>query len=70
MNILLFTQNIKLNTDYITDNTYTECAFYPASKKLVVINNTDKAQSTTINTEYGLVNVDNIAPFGTVIKQL
>ena len=70
MNILLFSQNIELNADYITDNTYTECAFYPASKKLVVINNTDQAQSTTINTEFGQITVDDIAPFGTVIKQL
>ena len=29
---------------YMTDNLYTECAYYPESKKLVVINNSDTEQ--------------------------
>ncbi len=41
------------NSDYITDNPYTECAYYPADKKLVVINNSDAEQKTSINTEWG-----------------
>lgn len=38
---------------YMTDNLYTECAYFPESKKLVVINNSDQEQKTTIPTEAG-----------------
>ena len=38
---------------YMTDNLYTECAYYPESGKLVVINNSDVEQTTTIPTEKG-----------------
>ena len=41
------------NDKYVTDNPYTECAYYPQDKKLVVINNSDKMQTTTVNTDFG-----------------
>lgn len=50
---------------YMTDNLYTECAYYPGNKKLVVINNSDVAQSTTIRTEYG-EKVVQLKPYDTV----
>lgn len=37
--------------NYLTDNIHTECAYYPASGKLVVINNSDKEQRCEIGTE-------------------
>ncbi len=39
---------------YITDNFNTECTYFPESKKLVVINNSDTKQKTSINTEFGV----------------
>lgn len=42
---------------YMTDNLYTECAFYPESRKLVVINNSDVTQTTKVRTETGEVEV-------------
>lgn len=54
---------------YMTDNLYTECAYYPESKKLVVINNSDVEQTTTVKTESGDVTV-TIAPYDTVISNL
>ncbi len=39
---------------YITDNFNTECTYFPESKKLVVINNSDSKQKTSINTEFGV----------------
>ncbi|MCC8044696.1 MAG: 1,3-beta-galactosyl-N-acetylhexosamine phosphorylase [Clostridiales bacterium] len=51
---------------YMTDNLYTECAFYPASGTLVVINNSDAEQTTSIPTEEGIRTV-TLAPFDTVI---
>lgn len=54
---------------YMTDNLYTECAYYPESKKLVVINNSDVEQTTTVKTESGDVTV-TIEAYDTVIKNL
>lgn len=54
---------------YMTDNLYTECAYYPESEKLVVINNSDVEQTATVQTEKGDVTV-TIAPYDTVIKNL
>lgn len=38
---------------YMTDNLYTECACYPESGKLVVINNSGDPQTTSVETEKG-----------------
>jgi len=38
---------------WITDNYKTECAYFPGSKKLVVINNGENAETTTINDDKG-----------------
>ena len=54
---------------YMTDNLYTECAYYPQSRKLVVINNSDREQTTTIPTEDGSRTV-TIAPYDTVFMEL
>ena len=52
---------------YICDNLNTECAYYPAIDKLVVINNTGEEQKAVIETEKGTVEVD-LAPFATHIQ--
>ncbi len=54
---------------YMTDNLYTECAYYPESKKLVVINNSDVEQTTTVKTESGDITV-TIDAYDTVIQNL
>ena len=54
---------------YMTDNLYTECAYYPESKKLVVINNSDTEQTTTIPTEEGACTV-TIAPYDTTFVEI
>lgn len=54
---------------YMTDNLYTECAYYPESGKLVVINNSDREQTTTIPTEKGDRTV-TIAPYDTVFTEI
>ncbi|MCC8101267.1 MAG: 1,3-beta-galactosyl-N-acetylhexosamine phosphorylase [Clostridiales bacterium] len=58
-----------LNGLYMTDNLYTECAYYPASGRLVVINNSDTEQTTTIPTEKGERTV-SIAPYDTTFIEL
>lgn len=54
---------------YMTDNLYTECAYYPESKKLVVINNSDVEQTTTVPTEKGDKTV-TIAPYDTTFMEI
>ena len=39
---------------YMTNNVLTECAYYPGSNTLVVINNSNSKQTTSIQTERGL----------------
>jgi beta-D-galactosyl-(1->4)-L-rhamnose phosphorylase len=52
LNLILFgTKNE--DRKYLTDNASTECAYYPAAQKLVVINNSDKEQHTIVETENG-----------------
>ncbi|WP_274484149.1 1,3-beta-galactosyl-N-acetylhexosamine phosphorylase C-terminal domain-containing protein [Paenibacillus polymyxa] len=40
--MIRFAGNELHETKYITDNLYTECAYYPESKILIVINNSDQ----------------------------
>ncbi|MCM1188012.1 MAG: 1,3-beta-galactosyl-N-acetylhexosamine phosphorylase [bacterium] len=54
---------------YMTDNLYTECAYYPESGKLVVINNSDREQTTTVPTEAGEKTL-TIAPYDTAFVEL
>lgn len=54
---------------YMTDNLYTECAYYPESEKLVIINNSDQEQTTTVPTEKGDRTV-TIAPYDTTFMEL
>jgi beta-D-galactosyl-(1->4)-L-rhamnose phosphorylase len=43
----------KTQSLYLTDNAQTECAYFPSSKNMVVINNSEKVQQTTIKTDAG-----------------
>ena len=54
---------------YMTDNLYTECAYYPGSKKLVVINNSGEPQTASVETESGTQTV-TMEPYETVFVNL
>ena len=54
---------------YMTDNLYTECAYYPESRKLVVINNSEEEQTTPIPTDCGVKTV-TIAAYDTTFIEL
>ena len=54
---------------YMTDNPCTECAYYPSSGKLVVINNTEEAQSAQVETHVGTKKV-TMEAFETVVLDL
>lgn len=53
LNLIQFAGNDKSSPLYISDNPYTECAYYPQSKTLVIINNSEQVQVTTILTQMG-----------------
>lgn len=69
LNLIRFAGNELHETKYITDNLYTECAYYPESKMLVVINNSDQVQRTTIDTEYGKQAME-LEPYDTMITHI
>lgn len=69
LNLIRFAGNELHETKYITDNLFTECAYYPESKILVVINNNDQLQSTSIDTEYGQQTME-LAPYDTIISTI
>jgi beta-D-galactosyl-(1->4)-L-rhamnose phosphorylase len=69
LNIIRFAGNELKETKYITDNLYTECAYYPESKILVVINNSDKPQTTAVETEFGKHTVE-LEPYDTAILNI
>ena len=69
MNLILSAAGEDIHQNYLTDNPYTECCYYPADKKLVVINNSDAEQTTTVKTEAG-DKTFTIAGFDAVIVTL
>ena len=58
----------KAQTAFVTSNILTECAYYPAIDKTVIINNSAEPQKTSFVTDKGeQVSVD-LQPFETIIK--
>lgn len=69
MSIILCLTGEGMDQKYITDNLYCECAYYPSDKKLVVINNSDIEQTTTVKTDMGDKTV-TLGAFDTAIIEL
>lgn len=68
LNTLMYAAGISLEQNYITDNPETECAFFPASGKIIVINNSDIKQRTQVKTEQGMLNFE-LEPFETCMRE-
>ena len=66
---MLHGRGLEQNQKYLTDNPETECAWYPKSGKLVVINNSKSPQSTKIKTDFGISEV-RLQPFDTMVIEL
>ncbi len=69
LNLILQAGGEAVDGNYLTDNADMECAFYPASRTLIVINNSEKAQTCSIRTEFGVEKVQ-LEAFDTVIKKI
>lgn len=69
MEIILNASGAGADQNYMTDNLYCECAYYPEGKQLVVINNSEEEQTTTVKTEFGDKSV-TLGAFDTAIIAL
>ncbi len=68
-NTILFAGGEALDGEYITDNPYTECAYYPASNMLVIINNSGETQTASVKTEAGVKSA-TLEAYDTAIIQM
>ncbi len=58
LNLLLSFMKGKDKDTYISDNKNTECTYFPASKTLCLINNSDTAQVTSVTTDFGVITAE------------
>lgn len=68
-NTILLAGGEALDGEYITDNPYTECAYYPASNMLVIINNSGETQTASVKTEVGVKSA-TLEAYDTAIIQM
>lgn len=66
LNLMLWAKGLPLDAAYLTTDPGTECAWFPDSRQLVVINNTDTPRTTAVHTPEGDVTVE-LEPFATCI---
>jgi beta-D-galactosyl-(1->4)-L-rhamnose phosphorylase len=66
LNLLIYAAGLGDEIKYVTDNADAECAYYPADKKLVVINNSEEKLETSVITDDG-VKKFALEPFETKI---
>ena len=69
LNIILDAGKEALDGNYITNNADMECAFYPESRTLIVINNSEMVQECSVKTEFGVENI-KLDAFDTIIKNI
>lgn len=69
LNLILDAGGEAVDGLYLTDNAEMECAFYPESRTLIVINNAETAQECSVKTEYGVEKV-RLEAFDTIIKRI
>ncbi|MBO5246971.1 MAG: 1,3-beta-galactosyl-N-acetylhexosamine phosphorylase [Eubacterium sp.] len=69
LQLMMYAKGLDFDQNYLTDCEDTECAYYPNSDKLVVINNSDQEQHTTVNTEKGKMTFA-LQPFETQMKEI
>lgn len=66
LNLMMYGMGLPLDADYLTDNADAECAYYPKSGKLVVINNSGQEICTSVRME-GKSRAFTLQPFETQI---
>ena len=69
LNLMLWACGKGLEQAWLTDDPAAECAWYPADRKLIVVNNTDKEKTVRVATDGGAVSI-HLPPCGTDIRTL
>lgn len=69
LNLMLYGKKMDLKQKYLTNNPYTECAWYPESHQLVVINNSGTPQKASVETDFGSYHV-TLKEYETVIVKV
>ncbi len=69
LNLMLWASGKGLAQPWLTDTPEAECAVFPASRKLVIINNADEARTVSVATENGVRTVE-MPPCGLVIQSI
>ena len=69
LQLMMYAKGLDFEQNYLTDCEDTECAYYPGSRQLVVINNSDSVQTTKIQTEQGTMEF-TLEPFETQMKEM
>lgn len=68
-NLIRLSGNEENDNKYIPDNALTECAYYPDGQAMVVINNSDQHEQTTIMTDVG-ERTFHMEPYGIVVSEV
>ena len=66
LNLMLYGKGLDLKQNYLTDHVDAECAYYPESGKMVIINNSESKLNTSVRTEKGVLQF-TLEPFETQI---
>lgn len=69
LDLILLASEEGTHQNYLTDNADVECCYYPDSKRIVVINNSDQMQNTRISLNDGGLEV-SLLPFETKILKV
>ena len=69
LNLMLWASGHELEQPWLTDTPKAECAWYPESRKIVVINNSDTAQDVHVRTDRGAFKT-SLPPYGSTIEAI
>lgn len=69
LNLMLYGKGMELSQNYLTDHADCECAYFPESKKMIVINNSEQKVVTKVKTPDGMREFV-LEPFATQIAEV
>ncbi len=69
LNTMLWAKGLPPDADWLTGDPAAEAAYYPASRRLVVINNSERQRTAAVHTPQGDIEVE-LAPCGSRILDI
>ncbi len=65
LNLLLMATGLNFEQSFLADNPQVECAFFPESNTLVLVNNSEEVQSASVKTDNGPQKFEELEPLST-----